>query len=84
MLHISKHANKIKAQESISLLLKLFQIAPVTKGILKEALGMQYSDFEYAVLYKSTQLAGVEAIVTRNKKDFKNAQLNIYSPSSLI
>ncbi len=81
---ISKHTNKTKAQESISLLLELFQIAPVTKEVLKEALSMQYSDFEDAVLCKSAQLAGVEAIITRNEKDFKIAQLDIYSPSAFI
>jgi len=81
---ISKHVNKTKAEQSIGLLLDLFEIAPVTKEVLKEALRVQYSDFEDAVLCKSGKLAGVDAIVTRNGKDFKKAQLNIYSPSAFL
>ncbi len=80
----SKHANKIKAEQSVSLLLELFEIAPVTKEVLKEALLIQYSDFEDALLCTSGKLAGVDAIVTRNEKDFKKAQLDIYSPTAFL
>ncbi len=45
---------------------------------------MGYSDFEDAVLCKAGQLAGVDAIVTRNEKDFKKARLDIYSPSAFL
>ena len=81
---ISKHADKNRAEQGIALLLELFQVAPVTREVLEAAIMMRYNDFEDAVLCKAGQLAGVDAIVTRNEKDFKKAQLDIYSPSAML
>ena len=81
---ISKHTGKNRSEQAINLLLELFNIAPVTKTVLEEAVITGYSDYEDAVLCKAGQLAGVEAIVTRNEKDFKNAQLDIYSPTAFL
>jgi predicted nucleic acid-binding protein len=79
----SKVAGKKKADREISKLLSLFQIAPVNKPVLDEAIKSKFSDFEDSVLHEAAKQSGVQGIVTRNPKDFKKATLSIYSPEEL-
>ncbi len=76
-------AGKNKADKEIIKLLSIFQIAPVNKSVLDEAIKSGFSDFEDAVLHESAKQLGVQGIVTRNPKDFKKATLSIYSPEEL-
>lgn len=64
--------------------LKLFNISPVNRAVLEEALQLDFSDFEDAVLHQSAIHANLDGIVTRNKKDFSKASLPIYTPAELI
>ncbi len=81
---VSKHLNTAKARQSVTLLLELFEVAPVTKTVLQSALQIPYSDYEDAVLCQSARLAEADAIVTRNEKDFKNALIAVYSPAAFL
>jgi predicted nucleic acid-binding protein len=47
--------------------------------VLEAAIQADFADFEDAVIYESAKQAGVDAIVTRNTKDFKKAEMTIYS-----
>ena len=78
-----KVAGKKKADQEISKLLSLFQIAPVNKSVLDEAIKSKFSDFEDSVLHEAAKQIGVQGIVTRNTKEFKKATLSIYSPEEL-
>lgn len=64
--------------------LKLFNISPVNRAVLEEALEMNFADFEDAVLHQSAIHANLDAILTRNKKDFSKADIPVYTPSELI
>lgn len=79
----SKVAGKKKANQEISKLLSIFQIAPVNKPVLAEAIKLKFIDFEDAVLHEAAKQIGVQGIVTRNSNDFKKATLSIYSPEEL-
>lgn len=79
----SKVAGKKKADLEISKLLSIFQIAPVNKSVLTEAIKSKFSDFEDAVLHEAAKQSRVQGIVTRNPKDFKNATLSIFNPEEL-
>jgi hypothetical protein len=79
----SKLAGKNKADREISKLLSLFQIAPVNKSVLDEAIKSQFTDFEDSVLHEAAKRIGAQGIVTRNLKDFRKATLSIYSPEEL-
>src|SRR3990167_8992638 len=50
---LNKTLKTKKANEIISVLLKLFEIAPVNRLVLEEALSVSFHDFEDAVLYQS-------------------------------
>ena len=79
----AKVAGKKKADRQISNLLSIFQIAPVNKSVLEEAIKSKFKDFEDAVLHEAAKQVEVQGIVTRNGKDFKKATLSIYSPEEL-
>ena len=79
----TKVAGKKKADQEISKLLSIFQIAPVNKYVLDEAIKSKFNDFEDSVLHEAAKQVGVQGIVTRNPKNFKKATLSIYSPEEL-
>ena len=59
-------------------LLRLFEVAPIDRAVLEGALGLEFDDFEDAVLHE----AG--AIVTRDAAGFSKASLRIYAPDTLL
>ena len=69
-----------QARIEIGKLFRLFEIAPVNRAVLEDALTLNFSDFEDGVLHEAARHVGVHAIVTRNLKDFKRAVLPVYSP----
>jgi len=77
---IRKSAGARKARESISLLLSLFEIAPVNKTALKGALNLPFKDFEDAVLHEAARLVNADVIVTRNTVDFKHSGIPVQQP----
>lgn len=80
----SKSIGKIQAQDEIHKLLVLFDIAPVNRVVLENALKSGISDFEDAVLYESAKFVNATGIVTRNTSDFKGVILKIYTPEDLL
>jgi predicted nucleic acid-binding protein len=68
------------ARESIRQLLTLVEVAPVTRSVIDQALLSPLKDFEDAVLAQSGHLAGAQAIITRNGKDFQGSPLRVYAP----
>ena len=72
------------ARQTLRKLLALFEIAPVTRAVLEEALQSKMADFEDAVLDQAGLLSGAELIVTRNQKDFRHASLKVSGPDDLL
>lgn len=65
-------------------ILKDFNIIPLTGDILRQARIIKNKDYEDAIQYFSAINAGCEFLITRNKKDFLSAGLNIVSPKEFI
>jgi hypothetical protein len=65
-------------------LLQLFEVAPVNRAVLEDALALGFADFEDAVLHEAGRLAGAQAIVTRDPSGFSAAALRIYDPETLV
>ncbi len=63
----------------MQLLLKLFDIAPVNKDVLTLAEKVDFSDYEDAVIYASAKKIDIEAIITRNEKDFVKSDIPVFS-----
>jgi len=73
-----------QARTHLRQLLKLFDVAPVNRAVLEDALQARFSDYEDAVIHEAARHAGAEGIVTRNGQDFRQATLRVYAPDELV
>ncbi|MDQ7033117.1 MAG: PIN domain-containing protein [Desulfonauticus sp.] len=81
---LSKALGVQKATLHIKTLLSLFEIAPVNRVVLEEAIDSKFSDFEDAVLHASALTVGADCIVTRDYSGFKKSQIPVYTPDELV
>lgn len=80
----TKAVGAAPAQRHLRTLLGLFEVAPVTRAVLTDALDLAFPDYEDPVLHETARHAGAEAIVTRDPKGFPKARLKVYAPEELL
>lgn len=73
-----------KTKRSLEKVLTLFDILDTTAADCRNALRSSIPDFEDAVLAESALREGIDCIVTRNAKDFKNSGITVYSPAEFL
>ena len=76
--------NKKKARDNLTDLLKLFEILDTTSDDCRSALRSSIVDFEDAVLVESAIRGGIDIIVTRNKKDFRDSNIRVCTPDEFL
>lgn len=81
---IAKDLGAARAHAEMRKLMMLFEIAAINRQVLESALGKHFADFEDAVLHESAKYAGADVIVTRNPKDFKRAEMPVYTSAELV
>ena len=79
-----KEKGKDVAFQVIEKLLKIVRITKSDNQIYQNALSLGFNDYEDAVQHACALAENLDAIVTRNTKDFKNAAVKIYSPSEFL
>ncbi len=65
-------------------LMKFMEIASVDKDVVMQALQSDLADFEDAIQENSAKKENINIIVTRNEQDFKDSDLEIYTPKSFL
>ncbi|MGH7717787.1 MAG: PIN domain-containing protein [Gemmatimonadaceae bacterium] len=80
----TRAAGVAQARRHLRTLLGLFDVAPVTRPVLTDALDLGYPDYEDAVLHEAARHAGAQAIVTRDPKGFPKSRLKVYDPAELL
>ncbi len=73
-----------RARKGVRKLLTFLEPLVVNRTVLEGAFDTTFKDFEDAVSHEAARQAGVECIVTRNIRDFKESKLPVYSPSDLV
>lgn len=81
---IARAVGRDEARQAIRTLLRIFEVAAVTRAVLEAALEIDLTDYEDAVLHEAGRGAQAEAIVTRNAPDFEGVPLSIFSPAELV
>jgi predicted nucleic acid-binding protein len=81
---VRKHLGTDTARQCISSLLTIFDIAPVNRPVLLNALALDFPDFEDAVLHESAKAVCADGIITRNLADFKKSVLPVFGPDELV
>jgi predicted nucleic acid-binding protein len=84
--YIVRNLKKSKeiALASLKNLLAMVDVAAVTGDEIRQAVNLDWSDFEDAVQYAAGESIAVDYIVTRNKNDFAYAVLPVVSPDELL
>ncbi len=73
----SKQATKLLAHT-----LNIFSVAPVDEKVIRQAVILDWNDFEDAVQMCAAAQAGADYLITRNVKDFKGASVPAIMPSA--
>jgi predicted nucleic acid-binding protein len=71
-------------RRAIEQLLRAVRVCPVDHAVLVSALSSPIVDYEDAVQHASAVAGMLDAIVTRNLDDYKNAALPVYSPADFL
>ena len=66
-----------RAKAELRKLLALLEIAPVNRAVLDAALVARFADFEDAVVHEAGRQVSVQAIVTRNIRDFRHSMIPV-------
>ena len=80
-------SRNIKAEEVRKVLIKfktLTTVLPIDDKIIELALVSDFVDFEDAIQYQTAIQNGLEIIITRNKKDFKNSKIPVLNAKEYL
>ncbi len=72
------------AKQAVQDLLIAARICAVDDKILQDAHNSPITDYEDAVQHECAVAENLDAIVTRNTKDYKNSSVKVYSPSEFL
>lgn len=81
---LRRHSCKEVALEALRELTRTVSVLPVDSHVIQSALSSEFSDYEDAIQYYSAmQDSSIDAIITRNPKDFKLSDLPVILPTSI-
>ncbi len=77
--------SKEQMKSMLSDLVSMHQLLPTSKQNVLDALNSRFSDFEDAIQhFTALSEPGMEAIITRNKRDFRHSRLPVYTPDEFV
>lgn len=79
-----KARNSTDLRQAVTRLLRAVRVCPVDHNALTQALTSPIKDYEDAVQHACAAAAGLDAVVTRNLDDYKNAALPVFSPPDFL
>ena len=85
VFYIARRATNLTvAHEAVQTCLETFQICTVDRQALEQAVALPGSDFEDNLHIACATIAGLDAIITRDKTGFKIAALSVLTPAELL
>ena len=82
---LKKHITEKDLREVMFSLLDLIQLIPIDINMIKKSLLSKHKDFEDAIqIFAANSIAKLDFIVTRNLKDFKEADITVLPPDELL
>lgn len=81
---LRKSTSAAEAVDALRKLRKLTRTLPVDEGIIDLALGSSFTDLEDAIHYFTAASHGLDALVTRNKRDYQAAELPIVDAEECV
>ena len=63
----------------------IVSVIPVNLDMIKKSLKSNHKDFEDAIqIYSAQSIKGMDCIVTRDLKDYKNSEIQVYTPDQFL
>lgn len=85
IFYIARRASGAEmARTAVEVCLVAFEICAVERRTLEQALILHGPDFEDDVQIACASLLRLDAIVTRDKKDLRDASIPVFSPSEML
>jgi len=82
---VRKYLGHVKTLEVVDSLIQMTEITGTTKKELVQALKNNFRDFEDSIQYSSAlTINGLDAIITRNIKDYKNSKIAVMTPLNFL
>ena len=81
---VAKELGKEEADNTVELLLKIFDVTVLDKNVFQIALLDNGKDFEDSVIYSSAFTNEIDYIVTRDKKGFVKSKVKILEPYEFL
>ncbi len=81
---LRKELSKEEALGALRKLRLLVGVLPIDSKVVDRALASSFTDFEDALQYYTASAHEVDAIITRNKKDFRRARLPVHTASEWL
>jgi len=82
---LRRNAKHEKVIEKLKLLLTILNVLKMDKSTIEKALNSDFKDFEDALQNFAAENYGeIEAIITRNVKDYKRSEIGILTPESFV
>jgi len=82
---VRKFLGHKKTIEVIETLTEITEIIGTTKKEILQALKNDFSDYEDSIQYSSAlTIKGLDAIITRNIKDYKNSEIAVMTPLNFL
>jgi predicted nucleic acid-binding protein len=81
---VARTADRKLAAAAVGDLLRILDVAPVTRMELQEALTYAIPDFEDAVQAAAARAIGADYLVTRNEKDFRDSPVPLADPPTVL
>lgn len=76
--------DKSQVKNLLKTLLQIIHVAAVSENDILAALDSDWTDFEDSVQNAVAESHDYDAIITRNKNDYKNSNLKIFSPAEFL
>lgn len=83
LLHRYTHNDK-DTRNILNTLFRLFDISDTTGVDCRKALSSEITDYEDAIMIETAIRSGMDCIVTRNLKDYRNTPIPVYHPADFI
>lgn len=84
LLHSRSSLSRREARRTAEATLDLFDLFENTPADSRKAFRSDMGDYEDALIAYSAQSAGVDILITRNKKDFKNSPVPALTPEEFL
>ncbi|MBO4734769.1 MAG: hypothetical protein J5614_00090, partial [Paludibacteraceae bacterium] len=70
--------------DALGILLQRINVLSVKRFDLENAINAKHNDFEDCVQFYSALSGDMDCIITRNKKDFENSDIPVYTSSEFL